>query len=196
MAKVIFRRGTTAELNNIPVTDGAVLFNKETFKIFVDDGTQRLQYGGDTDLIANVSDATVQNAFSASATVDLFLQKTACINSKSTALAVTQDNIPLGCKAFKEEIGTTDHSSVGNGTVSDALVKLKGEILTGTLASGATTLTLTSSTLTNNSTLSFFTSNYKVVPKNVTTNTSTKKITLTFSAQSSSTQVKVIVRNL
>lgn len=194
MSTVLFKR--TDNIDDIPITNGLLLFDTANHKIYMDNGSTRLQYGGDTDLISNVADATVVNTFSAEASLNIFPQKTTVIDTKASALAVTSDHIPLGCKAFKEEIGTTDHSSVGNGTVSDALVKLKGEILTGTLASGATTLTLTSSTLTSNSTLSFFTSNYKVVPKNVTTNTSTKKITLTFSAQSSSTQVKVIVRNL
>jgi hypothetical protein len=74
MANVIFRRGTTAELNNIPITDGAVLFDTDTFKIYVDNNNQRLQYGGDTDIVQAITDATEQNVFSATASVNLFLQ--------------------------------------------------------------------------------------------------------------------------
>lgn len=122
MATVTFRR--TADVNSIPIVDGSLVFSLSDNKIYMDNGNTRLQYGGDTDLITNPADATVVNTFSATGEIAVFLQKSSVVNSKDTALAVTQNNIPLGCLAFKEALGTTDYSGVGDGTVSGALTNL------------------------------------------------------------------------
>lgn len=192
MANVIFRRGTTSELANIAITDGAILFNTETFKIFVDNGSSRLQYGGDTDLISSISDATAQNTFSATAAVNLFLQKTACINSASTALAVTQDNMPLGCKAFAEEIGTSDFSGVGS-TVSGALVNLS-QYVSATLATGATTLTFTNANFGSTTNFRVYTDTFGVNPTDMSLSSTT--LTLTFDEQDADVVVRVYYANI
>ena len=44
-------------------------------KIYMDNGEQRLQYGGDVSLISSVDYATANNAFNALATTQLFLNK-------------------------------------------------------------------------------------------------------------------------
>jgi hypothetical protein len=162
----------------------------------MDNGSERLQYGGDTDLISNPSNATVTNVFSATASLNIFPQKETVVDNMSNALAVTQDYIPLGCLAFKEAVGNTDFSAVGDGTISGGLVALRGETLTGTLAAGATTLTLNSAILTANSYIDVYTNNWKVAPSNVTTNNISKTITLTFDSQNNSVQVKVVVKNM
>lgn len=192
MANVIFRRGTTAELNNIPITDGAVLFNTENFKIFVDNGTSRLQYGGDTDIIQTIAEATQQNVFSSAATVNLFLQKNSCINSAATAKAVTQDNIPLGCKAFAEEIGNVDYSRAGD-SISEVLDNIT-RFKSGILSTGSTTLTFTDDNFTPNTTFKCTTSKYGVVPIDIETNGN--NCILTFDEQSEPISVRLYYYNI
>lgn len=192
MANVIFRRGTTAELRNIPITDGAVLFNTENYKIFVDNNNTRLQYGGDTDIIQTIADASEQNVFSSTATVNLFLQKSSCINSAATAKAVTQDNIPLGCKAFAEEMGNFDYSGAGD-SVSAALKNLtsyKSDILTA----GSTTLVFTDDAFNSNTTFKCATSKYGVNPTDIVTAGNT--VTLTFEEQTEGINVRLYYYNI
>lgn len=196
MATVSFKRGTTTQMNNTPITDGMLFYNTENHKIFMDNGSERLQYGGDTDLISDPSEATVTNVFSATSSMDLFPLKTTVLDSKTNALAVTQEHIPLGCLAFKEMLGTNDYSSVGDGTVSGGLVSLMGERILATLPAGDTTLILNSSILTSTSDVTVLTDNWEISPSNVVGDATAKTITLTFSAQSVSVGVKVIIQNL
>lgn len=192
MANVIFRRGTTAELNNIPITDGAVLFDTDTFKIYVDNNNQRLQYGGDTDIIQNIGDATEQNVFSATASVNLFLQKNSCINSAAIAKAVTQNNIPLGCKAFAEEIGNVDYSRAGNSisAVLDNITRYKE----GILAAGSTSLTFSDDNFDDNTHFRPTTNKFGVNPTNMTL--TGNNLTLTFEAQTEPIVVRVFYYNI
>lgn len=194
MATVLFKR--TDDQSTVPVVDGQLVFDETNFKIYMDNGNTRLQYGGDTDLIADPSDATVTNAFSATGSLNLFLQKTTVVDTKSNALAVTQSYIPLGCLAFKEMLGTSDYSLVGDGTVSGALVSLRGETLTATLAIGETSLVLTSTILTSDSYVDIYTDTFGINPKTVTVDNTTKEITLTFDAQSATVGVKAVIRNM
>ena len=129
MSTVLFKRGTETEMNNTPIVDGSLYFCTSNHKIYMDNGNDRLQYGGDTSIISDPSQASSVNVFSASASVNLFLQKTTVVDTKSAALAVTQNYIPLGCKAFKEAVGTVDYSSIGNGTLSSAVVTNKNGII-------------------------------------------------------------------
>lgn len=130
MSTVLFKRGSSSDMADTPITDGMLFFNEEDFKIYMDNGSERIQYGGDTPLIADPSAALLTNAFSARASLDLFLQKTSVIDSKSTALAVTQNYIPLGCLAFKEAIGTNNYASIGDGTISGGLTNLNSRVTT------------------------------------------------------------------
>ena len=75
MSTILFKRGTTTEMNNTPITDGMLYFCTSDYKIYMDNGSTRLQYGGDTSIISNPSQASATNVFSASASVNLFLQK-------------------------------------------------------------------------------------------------------------------------
>lgn len=194
MATVLFKR--TDNINDVPIQDGLLVFDTLNFKIYMDNGNTRLQYGGDTDLITDPQDATVTNAFSATGSLNLFLQKTTVVDTKSNALAVTQNYIPLGCLAFKEMLGTSDYSLVGDGTVSGALVSLRGETLTATLAIGETSLVLTSTILTSDSYVDIYTDTFGINPKTVTVDNTTKEITLTFDAQSATVGVKAVIRNM
>ena len=194
MATVLFKR--TDNPDDVPIVDGQLVFSTTNYKIYMDNGTERLQYGGDTDLITDPTSATVTNAFSATGSLSLFLQKTTVVDTKANALAVTQNYIPLGCLAFKEMLGTEDYANVGDGTVSGALVSLRGETLNGTLAIGETTITLTSSILTSTSYIDVYTDDWAVTPSSVVSDATNKTITLTFSAQSATVSVKVVVRNM
>jgi hypothetical protein len=196
MSTVLFKRGSNAQMADTSIQDGLLYFNTEDHKIYMDNGSERLQYGGDTDLISDPSNATVTNVFSATASLNIFPQKETVVDDMTNALAVTQNYIPLGCLAFKEAVGTTDFSAVGDGTISGGLVALRGETLTATLAAGETTLTLNSTILTSTSDITVLTDNWKIIPSNVVGNAINKTITLTFKAQSVSVGVKVIIQNL
>lgn len=196
MSTVLFKRGSNAQMADTSIQDGLLYFNTEDHKIYMDNGSERLQYGGDTDIISNPSNATVTNVFSATASLNIFPQKETVVDDMTNALAVTQNYIPLGCLAFKETVGTTDFSAVGDGTISGGLVALRGETLTATLAAGATTLTLNSEILIDNSYIDVYTNDYDVSPLSVVWNVIQKTITLTFAAQQSSKSIRVIVKNM
>lgn len=196
MATVSFKRGDNAAMNNTPISDGLLYFNTEDNKIYMDNGSTRKQYGGDTDLISDATQASDDNAFSSNGALDLFTQKTTVVDTKATALAVTSNYIPLGCLAFKETIGTNNFSNVGDGTVSGGLVSLRGETVQATLATGETSITLTSTLLNANTYIDVYTDDYLVAPTDISTNLGTKQITLTFDAQDHSVVVRVVLRNL
>ena len=200
MSTVLFKRGDMATMNATPITDGMVFFNEENDRIYMDNGNTRYQYGGDTELVSNPTLATVNNAFNANASLNIFSQKTTVVDDKNTALNVTQNYIPLGCLAFKEAIGTDDYSGVGYGsnigTISNGLVALRGVTLSSTLAVGETEVTLQAPTLLANSYVDVYTDNSAATPITVVANDVAKTITLTFKPQDVSIGIRVIVRNM
>lgn len=196
MSTVLFKRGDMATMNATTITDGMVFFNEENNRIYMDNGSTRYQYGGDTELISNASSATVNNAFNANASINLFAQKTTVVDDAKTALNVTQNYIPLGCLAFKEALGINDYSTIGDGSLSGAILALRGNVSTGTLLTGNTTLVLNVPTLNANSFVDYYTSVYKAMPTDSVSDYSNHTLTLTFDAQAVDVTVKVIVRNL
>lgn len=46
MAQVIFKRKTTAEINELPIVDGQLIWNTETGETYIDIGKERVQTGG------------------------------------------------------------------------------------------------------------------------------------------------------
>lgn len=126
MPTITFRRASN--IQNIPITDGQIIFDTARNIILMDNGNVRNQYAGATQLISTTPEATNTNAFNAQAATQLFLQKTTVIDTKANALAVNQNYVPLGCLAFKEALGTTNYSNVGNGTISGALVKFNDQL--------------------------------------------------------------------
>lgn len=125
MSTVSFKR--SANVNEIPIVDGQLVFDETHNKIYMDNGTERLQYGGDVSLIEDTSYATSNNTFSANGSLNLFTQKLSVIDNKDSALAATEQHVPVGCLAFQSVIGNTDYSGIGN-TISDSLVTLKNNI--------------------------------------------------------------------
>ena len=82
MSTVLFKRGSTSDMNDTNIQDGLLFFNTETYKIYMDNGTERIQYGGDTDLISSAEDASLTNAFNAETSLGLFSQKATVVDSK------------------------------------------------------------------------------------------------------------------
>lgn len=73
-----------------------------------------------------------------------------------------------------------------------AINELAGTTLTGTLAVGSTTLTLSDAAILTTSTIDIYTDVYGVAPSNVVV--ATGSITLTFDARESALNVKVVVK--
>ena len=49
MAKVLFKRRTTAEIEELPVEDGSLIYNTDNGKTYMDFGDDRIQTGGNAD---------------------------------------------------------------------------------------------------------------------------------------------------
>lgn len=125
MSTVLFKR--SANINEIPIVDGQLVFDETHNKIYMDNGSERLQYGGDVSLIEDTSYATSNNTFSANGSLNIFTQKLSVIDNKDSVLAATEQHVPVGCLAFQSAIGNADYSEIGN-TISDSLVTLKNNI--------------------------------------------------------------------
>ena len=126
MPTITFRRASNVQ--NIPITDGQIIFDTNRNIILMDNGSTRNQYAGATQLVATTPEARNDNAFNALASTQIFLQKTTVVDTKSNALAVTQQYIPLGCLAFKEALGTKNFSQIGDGTISGGLVAINNQL--------------------------------------------------------------------
>jgi hypothetical protein len=125
MSNVLFKRST--DVNSIPIIDGQVIFDELDNKIYMDNGNQRLQYGGDVSLISNIDYATANNAFSALATKNIFLRQNSVVDNKDSILAATEGGLPAGCLGIQSIIGNSNYSAIGN-TVSSALLTLNNNI--------------------------------------------------------------------
>ena len=76
--------------------------------------------------------------------------------------------------------------------VTEAIDELTGNTITGTLSTGSTSITLSDSSITTDSTIDLYTSIYGVNPKSVTLKSGS--VTLTFKAQTTDVKVKVVVK--
>ena len=106
----------------------------------------------------------------------------------------TDTNTWRGIQNNLTSTSTTESLSANQGKVLKELVdgkQNKSTVVTGTLSSGSTSITLSNSAITTDSTIDFYTSIYGVNPKTVSV--SSGSITLTFDAQSSDMGVKVVI---
>lgn len=87
---------------------------------------------------------------------------------------------------------TTDDNGKTAKVVNGVWTAVADVVLTGTLAVGATSITLQNSAITSDSTIDVYTDKFGISPSNVVVETG--KITLTFDAQSESLGVKVEVK--
>lgn len=130
MANVLFRRGTQEYINNnVPISDGQVVFNETDQAIYVDTPVNnvitRLRYGGGnlsrSDIDSALSD-TSENPVQNKVITESVLQKTDVVNDYNTAVAVTATDIPVGCGVIKTantKIGNLQTSlNTTNGTVA------------------------------------------------------------------------------
>jgi hypothetical protein len=117
MANVLFRRGTQEYINNnVPISDGQVVFNETDQAIYVDTPVNnvitRLRYGGGnlsrSDIDSALSD-TSENPVQNKVITESVLQKTDIVNDYNTAVAVTATDIPVGCGVIK-----TANTKIGN----------------------------------------------------------------------------------
>lgn len=108
MANVNFCR--SSNVDELPIIDGQILFDTTNKKIYLDEGFNRIQYGGDTSIIQKIQDSEKFNVFGANATLEIFTQKASVVDSKEDALSVTEEHIPLGCLAFRDEIEDINES--------------------------------------------------------------------------------------
>jgi hypothetical protein len=130
MANVLFRRGTQEYINNnVPISDGQVVFNETDQAIYVDTPVNnvitRLRYGGGnlsrSDIDSALSD-TSENPVQNKVITESVLQKTDIVNDYNTAVAVTATDIPVGCGVIKTantKIGDLQTAlNTTNGTVA------------------------------------------------------------------------------
>lgn len=65
MASIIMKRGTTSEISNTPISDGQILFETDTKNIYIDEGSNRIEYRATTididDELSTTSENPVQN---------------------------------------------------------------------------------------------------------------------------------------
>jgi hypothetical protein len=208
MATLSFRRGDTKKMDETPITDGMVFFNEENHRLYMDNGSERFQYGGTMDLVTKTMYARYDNAFSAKTCLDVFPQKTSIVDNINNALAVTQEHVPLGCLAFSKTIGH-NQLVLGDKTVTGGINALMGHITELTLKKGETTLSFVSPDWKENSYIDVYTQEYKASPKDIVatkvydqSDTSVEnprviggKITMTFKEQDHDINVRVIIKN-
>lgn len=117
--------------------------------------------------------------------------------SKNTKRKYNITNNADGTKSLEdvtEYIVKGDKFGAGDINATNAAVNKIGTITKGTLAAGATQITLTNPDIKTNSALSFYTSIYGVNPNTVSTVNGS--VTLTFDAQSANMTVGVGVDEL
>ena len=103
----------------------------------------------------------------------------------------TKANLPTLASGELGFCTDTKEIYVGDGSANTLVGG--GITLTGALAAGSTSLTLSNSLITTDSTIDIYTSTYGVNPASVTL--SAGKVVLTFEAQSAALNVKVEVRS-
>jgi hypothetical protein len=109
MNNVLFRRGDQTFIDeNVPLNDGQIIFNETDEAIYVDtlinSSVVRKRYGGgnlsrsDIDMALST---TSENPVANKVLTELMLQKADVIDDLGTALAVTENGVPTGCKTIQ-----------------------------------------------------------------------------------------------
>ena len=125
MANVLFSR--TDSPSTKPITDGQIIFDTSgNGKMYLDNGTTRLEMGGainvDTTLDAN-STNPIQNKGVAGVMLSE-LEEVRGVTKKGFLTDA------LATKTLDAKIGTTDISSIGDGTVTGAISDVNGNLST------------------------------------------------------------------
>ena len=127
MASIIMKRGTTSEISNTPISDGQILFETDTKNIYIDEGSNRIEYRATTIDIDNelstTSENPVQNKVITTNMNDLEDRVEAGFNElnsdlstvKSTTHAVTINGVSFGHLTEKRNLNTVSITFAGSG---------------------------------------------------------------------------------
>lgn len=128
MANVLFTRDTLTNIENLtknPVTDGQLLFDTSgSGKMYMDVGTQRLEMGGAMTIDSKLN-STSTNPIQNKAVGGVMLSTLDEINVTTSKGFITD---ALATRALAQKIGTTDISSIGDGTCTGAISALNSSI--------------------------------------------------------------------
>lgn len=135
MANVLFTRDTLTNIEDPslhPVTDGQLLFDTSgSGKMYMDVGTQRLEMGGSITVDSKLN-STSTNPIQNKAVGGVMLSTLDEVNATTSKGFITD---ALATRALAQKIGTTDISSIGDGTCTGAIDALNTKIIPVTFLS-------------------------------------------------------------
>ena len=137
MTNVLFTRAPLSEIENTqttpyPVTDGQLLFDTSgSGKMYMDVGTQRLEMGGAMTIDSKLN-STSTNPIQNKAVGGVMLSTLDEINATTSKGFITD---VLATKALAQKIGTTDISSIGDGSCTGAVDALNAKTIPVTFLS-------------------------------------------------------------
>lgn len=129
MANVLFTRAPLSEIEDVqttqyPVTDGQLLFDTSgSGKMYMDVGTSRLEMGGAMTIDSKLN-STSTNPIQNKAVGGVMLSTLDEINAATSKGFITD---ALATRALAQKIGTTDISSIGDGTCTGAISSLNAK---------------------------------------------------------------------
>lgn len=137
MANVLFSR--TDSPSTKPITDGQIIFDTSgNGKMYLDNGTTRLEMGGAIDVDTTL-DATSTNPIQNKGVAGVMLSELEEVRGTTKKGFLTD---ALATKTLDAKIGTTDISSIGDGTVTGAISDVNGNLNGLKFASISTSVTL------------------------------------------------------
>ena len=123
MANVLFSR--TDSPSTKPITDGQIIFDTSgNGKMYLDNGTTRLEMGGAINVDATL-DATSTNPIQNKGVAGVMLSELEEVRGVTKKGFLTD---ALATKTLDAKIGTTDISSIGDGTVTGAISYVNGKL--------------------------------------------------------------------
>jgi hypothetical protein len=129
MVNVLFSR--TDSPSTKPITDGQIIFDTSgNGKMYLDNGTTRLEMGGAIDVDTTL-DATSTNPIQNKGVAGVMLSELEEVRGTTKKGFLTD---ALATKTLDAKIGTTDISSIGDGTVTGAISDVTGKLDTVTEA--------------------------------------------------------------
>ena len=118
MASIIMKRGTTSEISNTPISDGQILFETDTKNIYIDKGSNRIEYRATTIDIDSELNTTSENP----------------VQNKVVTTNINTTKANLGDVT---SLTTTDKSSVVGAVNELNSNSLKHTLLTSTASTGS-----------------------------------------------------------
>ena len=124
MANVLFSR--TDSPSTKPITDGQIIFDTSgNGKMYLDNGTTRLEMGGAINVDATL-DANSTNPIQNKGVAGVMLSELEEVRGVTKKGFLTD---ALATKTLDAKIGTTDISSIGDGTVTGAISDVNGNLV-------------------------------------------------------------------